>query len=109
MSVMERRKEFGMMMAIGMKPFQIIMTVIFEAISTSSIGVIIGSILGFLCNLYIQKIGIDMTSVYKGADVANSLFDPIIRSRLYVSDFALTALSFIVLAVAISIYPALKS
>ena len=31
MSVMERRKEFGMMMAIGMKPFQIIMTVIFEA------------------------------------------------------------------------------
>ena len=33
MSVMERR-EFGMMMALGMKPIQIMLTVIFEAIAT---------------------------------------------------------------------------
>ena len=49
-----------------------------------------------------------MGAAYKGADVANSLFDPIIRSRLYLSDFVVTASFFILLSVLVSIYPALK-
>ena len=108
MSVMERRREFGMMMALGMKPIQIMLTVIFEAIATSMIGVIFGSLLGLATNFYFQQVGIDMGAAYKGADVANSLFDPIIRSRLYLSDFVVTASFFILLSVLVSIYPALK-
>ena len=91
MSVMERRREFGMMMALGMKPIQIMLTVIFEAIATSMIGVIFGSLLGLATNFYFQQVGIDMGAAYKGVDVANFLFDPIIRSRLYLSDFVVTA------------------
>ena len=57
MSVMERRREFGMMMALGMKPIQIMLTVIFEAIATSMIGVIFGSLLGLATNFYFQQVG----------------------------------------------------
>ena len=43
-------------MALGMKPIQIMLTVIFEAIATSMIGVIFGSLLGLATNFYFQQV-----------------------------------------------------
>lgn len=108
MSVLERRKEFGMMMAIGMKPRQIILNVIYEATAMSFFGVVLGFVLGTLTHIYFLYVGIDMSSMVGSGEVANSLFDPILRSKLYPKDYFISALSFIFLTILASLYPALK-
>ena len=108
MSVLERRKEFGMMMAIGMKTRQLIMNVIYEAIVMSLLGVFIGFILGSLTYSYFLYVGLDISEMVGGAEAANSLFDPIMRSKLYLKDYFISAISFIILTILASLYPALK-
>jgi putative ABC transport system permease protein len=52
MSVFERIKEFGVMMALGVKPNRIVGLVFIESTFLSSLGVIIGNIVGFGLSLY---------------------------------------------------------
>ena len=108
MSVLERRKEFGMMMAIGMKPLQLIVNVICEATLMSFVGVVFGFIMGSITHIYFLYIGIDISGMIGSAEAGNSLFDPIMRSTLYPKDYFISAISFIILTILASLYPALK-
>ena len=56
MSVMERRREFGMMRAVGMKPNQVVLNVVYESAAISFIGILVGSILGTLSHFSISFI-----------------------------------------------------
>jgi ABC-type antimicrobial peptide transport system permease subunit len=64
MSVLERTHEFGILLAIGMKPAQIGKMVWAEMIFLSLVGNGIGILLGILVTLYFQKYGIS----FKGMD-----------------------------------------
>ncbi|NOX41530.1 MAG: ABC transporter permease [Alphaproteobacteria bacterium] len=64
MSVLERTHEFGILLAIGMKPAQIGKMVWAEMIFLSLVGNGIGILLGIAITLYFQKYGI----VFKGMD-----------------------------------------
>ena len=108
MSVLERKKEFGMMLAIGMKPGQLIFNVVCEAVVMSFLGVALGFVLGSLTHFYFLFVGVDLGNILGEGDVSNTLFDPILRSKLYLGDYIISALSFILLTVLASLYPALK-
>lgn len=60
MSIMERTREFGVMMAIGTKKKEIISMVIVETFLLSLVGVIVGNIMGLSIVLYFGKIGFDL-------------------------------------------------
>jgi putative ABC transport system permease protein len=58
MAILERTREFGVMMAIGTSPSRITKIVMFESICMTIVGIILGIIIGSLVTLYFQKHGI---------------------------------------------------
>ncbi len=58
MSVLERTREFGMLLALGMKPSQIGRMVWLEMIFLSFVGTGIGIILGIALTAYVESVGI---------------------------------------------------
>ncbi|MDD5765145.1 MAG: FtsX-like permease family protein [Candidatus Marinimicrobia bacterium] len=66
MSVLERVREFGMLMAVGMKRIKVFFLVIFEAIALSLVGGIIGIIFGSILTVIFAHVGIDLSIVSEG-------------------------------------------
>ena len=58
MAILERTREFGVMMAIGTSPSRITKLVMFESICMTIVGIVLGIIIGSLVTLYFQKYGI---------------------------------------------------
>jgi putative ABC transport system permease protein len=96
MSVLERTREFGMLMAIGMRPGQIGRMIWFELLFLSGIGAILGIALGSAITLWVAHYGIAFPS-------AEALFSQWhMPSTLYPQLNALSALAG-PLAIAVSI------
>ena len=62
MAVFERTPEIGMMMALGMKPRQVVTTFIWESLSIGVWGAIIGCALGTSLALFVQAHGLNVGS-----------------------------------------------
>lgn len=61
MSIMERTREFGVMMAIGTSQFELKRVVLLETIMLSLLGVGIGNLLGIGFTAYFGYVGFDLT------------------------------------------------
>lgn len=84
MSVMERTREFGMMMAVGMSSWQIMALVITESFLIAILGLLMGVILTTPWYLYMVKIGIDLSSqIGDDYSTAGVLIDPVLKFRLF--------------------------
>ena len=57
MSVLERTREFGVMMALGVKPTRLGSLVVTETIVMSGLGLAIGVLLGIVMTWYLSKVG----------------------------------------------------
>ena len=61
MSVMERTREFGILMAQGMRPWTIRGLVLLETLLLSCIALAVGLLCGAIMTLYMQQVGIDLS------------------------------------------------
>lgn len=61
MSALERRREFGVMLAIGMRPFRMFRTVVIETVALGLAGALIGATAGALLNWHYATVGFDMS------------------------------------------------
>lgn len=106
MAIMERTKEFGVMLAIGVTPGRLTQLVLVESAFMTGVGVVIGIVMGCIVTLIVQQYGIDIS----GASELLSEFG--ISGRIYPKLSWLSALSgpSIVLAITFftASYPALK-
>ncbi|MBN1377664.1 MAG: ABC transporter permease [Gammaproteobacteria bacterium] len=57
MSVLERTREFGITMALGLKPGKLARLIILETGLMASLGLLLGCLIGFLITLYYQRYG----------------------------------------------------
>jgi putative ABC transport system permease protein len=71
MSVLERTREFGVMLALGMKPRQIAQLVLFEGLVLGLLGAILGLCLGLLLTWPTVVYGMDF-SAYSGGQTMES-------------------------------------
>ncbi len=106
MAVLERTREFGVLMAIGAGPGRLMRLLLAESVFMTLIGVISGILLGCLVTLFFQSRGIDMG----GASELLQQFG--ISGRMYprlswISALLGPALVFIITLLA-AIYPAMK-
>jgi putative ABC transport system permease protein len=62
MAIFERKKEFGVMMAIGTSPRRLTKVLLIESMSMTVIGIVIGIILGICITYYFQLHGIDFAA-----------------------------------------------
>ncbi len=108
MSVLERIREFGVLMAIGMKKTMVFGMILLETTMVSLIGGIIGLVLSFGMVEYLNKKGLDLSGV-GGEGLAEfgyaSVIYPNIEPIFYFQILAVV----VVFAILASIYPAWKS
>lgn len=107
MSVLERVREFGVLMAIGMKRKRVFLMIILETIVLSFIGGIVGIILALLTIAYFNVAGIDLSAFSAGLSEfgLEAVLYPLLPIYFYVSITIMILLTAILSAV----YPALKA
>jgi putative ABC transport system permease protein len=106
MSVLERTREFGVMMALGVKPARLGSLVITETIVMSGLGLLIGAVLGIVLTWYLSIVGFSYPGMAEMAERFN------LPERMYPSLSLLSILlgpSIVFLfSMLASIYPAIR-
>ncbi|NNE54868.1 MAG: FtsX-like permease family protein [Flavobacteriales bacterium] len=66
MSILERKRELGMLMSVGMKKSRVFSMVLWETIFIASVGAPLGILAAHLCVVYYGNVGIDLSMVAEG-------------------------------------------
>ena len=106
MSVLERTREFGVIMALGIKPRRLAMLVFLETFLMAAIGLAIGVLLGTLLSAYYAHSGFS----YPGMDEMAAKFNmsPLMYPSLEPFALLLGPLVVFIFCLLATIYPALK-
>ncbi len=105
MSVLERRREYGLLKAMGTKPRQIFALVIYEVNILAIASIIIGAGLGSLINYIFSRQGITLPQAFTyGGIEFTKMFTEVTAQSLYIP-----AITVILAATFISIFPALRA
>jgi ABC-type lipoprotein release transport system permease subunit len=107
MAVFERIREFGLLKALGMKPWWIIRGVLTESFLVLVMGMAAGNILGFLSVLALSGTGIDLSSFAAGAEWAG--ISRVIYPVIHAKDVTMANLVVFILGLLVSVYPAAKA
>jgi len=107
MAVFERMREFGLLKALGMKPWWIIKEVLSESFFLLLMGMAIGNILGFLSIFALSGSGIDLSALAAGVEFAG--MTRVIYPVIFIRDVAMANMVVFVLGLLVSVYPAVKA
>ena len=110
MSVMERMREFGVILAMGSKPMTLRGLIILEAVIMGLLAAAIGSILGSLATWYLVAVGIDLAElVPETLEFGGVVFDPVMRASWDPAWMIRIAVYVVCLTLAAAAYPAIKA
>jgi ABC-type lipoprotein release transport system permease subunit len=107
MAVFERIREFGLLKALGMRPWLIIKEVLAESFFLLVMGMAIGNTLGFLSILVLSGKGIDLTALAAGTEFFG--MTRVIYPAVSSIDVAMANLMVFILGLLVSVYPAAKA
>ncbi len=110
MSVLERRREFGVLLALGMTPGQLVRMVLLETFLITVLGLVLGVIITTPWYVWMHAHGLDFSGAL-GSDyhIGKVLIDPVIRIQLnWRNIVAIAGVSFILTALS-ALYPAWRS
>jgi putative ABC transport system permease protein len=107
MVVLERTRELGMLMAIGMNKRRVFIMIMLETICLALVGALFGEVLSVLIINYFNKTGIDLSSVAEGMESVGYavVTYPMLEPYRYLQITVLV----IITSVLASIYPAFKA
>ncbi|MBW2244316.1 MAG: ABC transporter permease [Deltaproteobacteria bacterium] len=108
MSVLERTRELGVMLALGLKPGSIFRVVYMESMLLASIGLVIGLALAIPVVLYFQGHPIPMSEELKGAAQIIAM-EPVITFKLKPLNPLGSMITILGVAALAALYPALKA
>ena len=108
MRVVERRYEFGVCAALGLRPLQLGIIITGDT-GLTSISLAIGLMLGLGINHFFATDGLDFRWIFGHHLPPALVFDPILYSRLSASRIASSVSVVFVMAILISLYPAIKA
>jgi ABC-type lipoprotein release transport system permease subunit len=111
MSVLERTREFGIMLAIGYSARQLFALVMMESAILSVLGLFSAVLVTALPYWYLQGYGLDLTAVYaqQGGAIAGVGMDPILRIGIFPENLAIIAVAIVAATMLAGIYPAWKA
>jgi len=112
-SVMERMREFGILLAIGFSPGRLVGLVIWESLWLGLVGLVGGVLLTAYPYYYLATKGLDMTEIYaaneQSADVAGVAMSLVIKIGLYPDNLIVIALVALGTTMLSGLYPAYKA
>ncbi len=109
MRVLERRYEFGVGKALGLRPLQLAVMIVGESLALTLISLALGLLLGLSVEHYFANSGLDLRWVFKSGLPPALLFNPILYSRLSIERITWSVVIVFLMATVISFYPALKA
>jgi len=105
MSLFERMFEFGVLRAVGTRPFAVAKLLLLEAGALSMISIVMGSIIGLAITLLISRIGIDFT----GTEFAGITLYEKIYPTLSIWQFIIYPIGVFIFTIIVGIYPAIHA
>jgi putative ABC transport system permease protein len=110
MAVLERRREFSLLLALGMRPRRIAGMVVLESMLLTGLGTGIGLLAGLGFHFYFATHGLDFGSLMdQSFSVAGVSIDTVVYSYLYPGRIEWTLAYVAILGLAASLYPALRA
>ncbi|MFW6284171.1 MAG: ABC transporter permease [Desulfosalsimonas sp.] len=107
MAVFERMREFGLLKALGMRPWRILRSVLIESLFILVIGAALGNTLAFSMVYAIGEGGIDLSMFAAGFEYAG--MSSVIRPEVFAGDVVLANAVVISLGLVVSAYPAARA
>ncbi|MDX8405570.1 MAG: FtsX-like permease family protein [Mariprofundus sp.] len=109
MNVFERMREFGIMKALGVSPWQLVGLVFAETLILTLLAAMIGLIGGWWISDYYQLHGIDMSALAGSISYGGIAFDPVWYSAITTGALLYPVLFLLIVAALAVIYPAAKA
>ena len=110
MSVLERKREFATLMAIGTSTLRLRLQVAVESLFIGILGTGGGLLIGGVLSWYFQVRGIDFSGIYSDdTTIVGYAIDPLIKNYVTVDAFALVGFFVLGLTLIIGLYPAWRS
>ncbi|MBC8488291.1 MAG: ABC transporter permease [Bacteroidetes bacterium] len=107
MVVMERTKEIGMLMAVGMNKFRIFSMIVLESVMLSLVGGIVGIIIGAIVSKIGEKHPIDLSMWSEGYQALG--YDSFVYTQLQPDLIINVAILVIITGIIAALYPAYKA
>ncbi|MDJ0766125.1 MAG: ABC transporter permease [Myxococcota bacterium] len=109
-SVMERLREFGILLAIGFSPFRLFRLVMWESLWLALTGVITAAAVTAWPYYHLNQVGIDMSAmVQQNVEVAGVGVDAIMRVAIFPENAALIVIAAIMATLLSGLYPAWRA
>lgn len=109
MSVFERRREFGVLLALGLRPFQLVRLVLTESVLVAGFGLIIGGLLMIPLGYYMKTTGLDLSEMMGNHSAVGVLVDPILKIEFYAPNLIGISVALVLLSLAAAAYPAVAA
>ena len=109
MRVLERRYEFGVCKALGLRPGQLAVMIVGESLALTAMSLALGLLLGLSIEHYFAVFGLDLRLVFRPRLNPAVIFDPILYSRLSLARIVWSVSIVFIMATVISFYPAFKA
>ncbi len=106
MSVMERTREFGILMAQGMRPWTVRWLVMLETLLMGCIALLIGLALGVLMTLFMATVGIDLSGHITPVTYAGGTILPRLHAVFEMSNFTVPAFMLLLVCLVAGFLPA---
>lgn len=105
MAVLERTRELGMLMAIGMRKPKVFSMIMIETVYLSLVGGPLGLLLAYLAVQYFGKYGIDLGDAAYGEMGFSNIVYPFLAAAEYLN----VAIMVLIMAILAAIFPAYKA
>ena len=102
MSLHERMFEFGVLRAVGTRPFAMGRLIVIEAAALAVLASVIGVVLGFTVTAILSRVGIDYTGIEFSGVTFTELLYPVLKPKQFII-YPITVYIFTILS---SLYPA---
>ncbi|MEE4254572.1 MAG: FtsX-like permease family protein [Desulfuromusa sp.] len=106
MAVMERTRELGVLMALGMRPGQIRIMILLETIIMASLGLLCGVVLGIAMSLYMAFVGVDLSGTLSPITYAGGTILPRLHAVIEPGNILIPSLCLLIVSLLAGFFPA---
>jgi len=108
MAVFERVREFGVLKAVGVGPFEVFLLIVIESGIQTAIALVVGLALALPALLYLTWVGVDVGSL-AGVSMMGIAMQPVWHAAIEPRVFALPVVTLVAIVSVAVVYPGLKA